>query len=94
MGVARIVIEMSGTDNLKEKRSIVSKVRDRVSQKYSNVSIAEVGGQDVYDEAVLGVCAVSNDRTYLESVLNKIPDFIDGIGVCRVLSDELDIATY
>ncbi|HVO31914.1 MAG TPA: DUF503 domain-containing protein [bacterium] len=94
VGVSRIVIEMSGTDDLKAKRSIVHKVRDRLLQKYGNISVAEVGAQDVYDEAILGVCAVSSDRSYLESVLNKIPDFIDGMGVCRVLSDDIDIAIY
>jgi uncharacterized protein YlxP (DUF503 family) len=94
VGVSRIVIEMSGMDDLKAKRSVVSKVRDRILQKYHNVSIAEVGSQDVYDEAIFGVCAVSSDRGYLESVLNKIPDFIDEMGLCRVLSDDMDIQHY
>lgn len=94
VGVSRIVIEMSGMDDLKAKRSVVSRVRDRVQQKFANVSLAEVGAQDVYDEAILGICAVSNDRSYLESVLNKIPDFIDEMGLCRVLSDDVDIVNY
>lgn len=94
VGVARIVIEMSGMDDLKAKRSVVSKVRDRVLQKYGNISIAEVGAQDVYDEAIFGVCAVSSDRGYLESVLNKIPEFIDEMGVCRVMSEDVDIQAY
>lgn len=94
VGVSRIVIEMSGMDDEKAKRSVVAKVRDRIVQKYHNVSIAEVGDQDVFDEAVLGVCAVSNDRNYLETILNKIPELIDEMGMCRVLSDDLEIAVY
>ena len=94
VGVSRIVIEMSGMDDLKARRSVVSKVRDRILQKYRNVSIAEVGPQDVYDEAIFGVSVVSSDRGYLESVLNKIPDFIDEMGLCRVLSDDTDIQHY
>ena len=93
VGVGRIVIEMSGMDTLKEKRSVVAKVKDRILAKY-NVSIAEVGPQDTYDEAILGIAIVSGDRSYLEALLGKIPDFIDEMGFCRVLSDDIDIQQY
>ena len=93
VGVSRIVLEMSGNDDLKAKRSIVSKVRDRVTAKW-NVSFAEVGPQDVMDEAVFGIAAVSNDRDYLQKLLAQIPDFIDGLGVGRVISEDVDITPY
>ena len=93
VGVSRIVLEMSGNDDLKAKRSIVAKVRDRVTAKW-NVSFAEVGPQDVMDEAVFGIAAVSNDRGYLERLLGQIPDFIDGLGVGRVINEDVDISPY
>lgn len=93
VGVGRYVVEFSGLDNVKEKRSLVSKIKDRVLAKWS-VSIAEVGPQDTYDEAIIGVAAVSSDRSYLHSVLNQIPDFIDELGVGRVISEDVDIQNY
>ncbi len=93
VGVGRYVIEMSGLDNVKEKRSLVSRIKDRVAAKW-NVSIAEVGLQDVNDEAIIGVAAVSSDRSYLHSVLDSIPGFIDELGVGRVISEDVDIQNY
>ena len=94
VGVSRVVIEMSGMDELKARRSVVSSVRDRVRTRFDNVSVAEVGPQDVHDEAVFAFAAVSNDRDYLASTLGKIPDFIDELGLCRVINEETDIAQY
>ena len=93
VGVQRVVIEMSGMDSLKAKRSVVSKIKDRVAAKWS-VSVAEVGPQDTCDEAIIGIAAVSSDRSYLESMLNKIPEFIDELGVGRVISEDIDITIY
>lgn len=93
VGVARYVIEMSGNDELKVRRSVVSTIRDRVTAKFP-VSFADVGPQDVHDEAILGVAAVSGDRDFLRSILEKIPEFIDGLGVCRVISEDYDISAY
>lgn len=94
VGVSRIVVEMSGMDELKQRRSVVATIKDRVTNKFANVSVADVGPQDVYDEAILGVALVSNDRDYVESILNKIPEFIDELGVCRVLTDDHDVSIY
>lgn len=93
VGVGRFVIEMSGNDDLKAKRSIVSKIRDKILDRY-NVSFAEVGPQDTMDEAILGIAAVASDRSYLERLFNQIPDYIDGMGVCRVMSEDIDIQNY
>ena len=93
IGVSRIVVEMSGNEELKEKRSAVAKIKDRVRQKY-NVAIAEVGPQDVADEAVVGLSAVSNDRDYVQGLLGQIPDFIDEMGIGRVIAEDLVVEQY
>ncbi len=93
IGVGRIVVEISGNDELKVRRSVVAKIKDRVASTF-HVSIADVGRQDVHDEVVIGVAAVSSSRDYLESILDKIPAFIEELGVCRVLSDEHDVSHF
>lgn len=93
IGVSRIVVEMSGNEELKEKRSAVAKIKDRIRAKY-NVAIAEVGPQDVADEAVVGLSAVSNDRNYVQGLLGQIPDFIDEMGIGRVIAEDLVVEQY
>ena len=93
IGVSRIVVEMSGNEELKEKRSAVAKIKDRIRAKY-NVAIAEVGPQDVADSAVVGLSAVSNDRDYVQGLLGQIPDFIDEMGVGRVIAEDVVVEQY
>ena len=93
IGVSRVVVEMSGNDEVKEKRSAAAKIKDRVRNKF-NVSIAEVGPQDVFDTVVVGMSAVSNDRDYVQGLLGQIPDFIDEMGVGRVISEDVVVEQY
>lgn len=93
IGVSRIVVEMSGNEELKEKRSAVARIKDRLRSKY-NVSIAEVGPQDVADTAIVALSAVSNDRDYVESLLRRIPDVVDEMGIGRVISEDVVVEQY
>jgi uncharacterized protein YlxP (DUF503 family) len=88
-----VVLEMSGNEELKEKRSAVAKIKDRVRNKF-NVAIAEVGPQDVMDQAVVALSAVSNDRDYVQSLLGQIPDFIEEMGIGRVIEEDLVVEQY
>ena len=53
------------TQSLKEKRSVVKGLRDRVRARF-NASVAELGYHDKWQRAVIGVCMISGDRKKLE----------------------------
>ena len=93
VGVGRIVLELHGNDSLKGKRSVLNKVKDRVKAQF-NVSIAEVGAQDIHDTAILGVTAVSNSEAYLHSLLEKVVRFVERLGEAEVIADETDIVHF
>ncbi len=61
--------------SMKEKRRALKSLKDRIAHRYK-VSVAEVGLQDVMQSAELGVCAVANERRYLEGLLSKVVDTI------------------
>ncbi|MCB9006264.1 MAG: DUF503 domain-containing protein [Ardenticatenaceae bacterium] len=56
--------------SLKEKRSIVKSILNRLPQKF-NVAVAEVDQQDVWGTAVIGLVTVGNDAAHLHSQLQK-----------------------
>ncbi|MBN2430425.1 MAG: DUF503 domain-containing protein [Acidobacteria bacterium] len=64
--------------SLKEKRMILRKIKDRVGRKF-NVSIAEVGYQDLWQRSVIGIAAVNGDRRLLEQVKDKVLNEIEQI---------------
>jgi uncharacterized protein YlxP (DUF503 family) len=64
--------------SLKEKRMILRKIKDRVGRRF-NVSIAEVGYQDLWQRSVIGIAAVNGDRQLLEKMKDKVLDEIEQI---------------
>ncbi|GGY01619.1 hypothetical protein GCM10010358_64400 [Streptomyces minutiscleroticus] len=56
--------------SLKEKRSVVRPIVAELQRKYA-VSAAEVGGQDLYRRAEIGLAVVSGDAGHLTDVLDR-----------------------
>ena len=79
-------LSLSGCRSLKEKRSVVRSLRDRLRSKF-NVSVAETGLQDVVARAELSIALVSSDGRMAESVLDKADRFVEmhgGASIVRV----------
>ena len=72
MVVASLTWELTlpGCSSLKEKRSVVRSLRDRLRAKF-NVSVAETDFQDVHTRAQLTIALVATDTRFAESVLEK-----------------------
>jgi len=62
---------------------VLKSVQARVSNQF-NVSVAECGDQDLWQSAVLGFSVVGSNRTIVEATLQKIVDFVDGLGLAQV----------
>jgi uncharacterized protein YlxP (DUF503 family) len=71
VGVLRLTFHIPHARSLKDKRRVVLKFRDRVRARF-DVSIAEVGGQDLHQRAVFGVAVVSGDAAVCDSVLEQV----------------------
>ena len=91
VGVLRLTLYIHGASSLKDKRQVLRKVVDRVRARY-NVAIAEVGDHDVWQTAVIGVCAVANDHSFVNGVLDKIVR--DAGQIAEVVKREMEIETY
>jgi uncharacterized protein YlxP (DUF503 family) len=61
--------------SLKEKRSVVRPIVAELQRKYA-VSVAEVGEQDLYRRARIGLAAVSGDGGHLSDVLDRCERFV------------------
>ena len=92
IGVCRLDLLIGESQSLKEKRRIVKQIIDRVKHRF-NVSIAEVGNNDLWQSAQLGLCLVSNDRRFTNSSLDTILDFIETINVAEVVKSDIVILT-
>jgi uncharacterized protein YlxP (DUF503 family) len=91
VGIARVTIFVAGSHSLKQKRSVVRRVKDLVRQKF-NVSIAEVGENDVWQRAVIGLSLVGNERRFVESALDEVLAFIRA--KAEVLGEEKELQSF
>jgi uncharacterized protein YlxP (DUF503 family) len=68
IGVLTLELWVESAHSLKDKRQVVRSLKDRLREKF-NVSVAEIDGLDSWQNAVIAVVTVANDRTYAEQVL-------------------------
>ena len=62
--------------NLKEKRSALLPLLSRLRKEF-NVSVSEIGLQDVWQSAWIGCVLISNDGDHNSQVLNSVVSFIE-----------------
>ena len=71
VGIMSLRLMIPGAHSLKEKRRALRSIKDRLRTQF-NVSVAEVDGQELWQTAVLAVCAVGTDRAFVEGLLDKV----------------------
>ncbi len=71
-----VSIRLEGCRSLKDKRQILRSLMDKARRDF-HVSIAEVGDQQLWGNACIGVAAVSNNSQQAESVLQRVLDLFD-----------------
>lgn len=93
VGCCSIKFVLHGNRSLKEKRRIVRAIKDRVKNKF-NISVAEVGKQEVWQSLQIGIAAVSPDAKYLEGLMNQIVDFIDNMHLAEITDSEVKLIHF
>ncbi len=93
-GVAHVELHLPAIDNLKGKRALLQRARAALVSELG-VSVAEVGAQDRWQRAVLGVAVAASSATGVDRVLDRIAAVIERdprIEVLRVgeVADTLD----
>ncbi len=77
VGILRIELYLTDGLSLKDKRMRLRSLLERIKKSF-NVSASEVDAQDKWQKAVLGFAFVGNDKVYVNQVLCKVVDFING----------------
>ena len=61
----KLTLQIPNAHSLKDKRRQIKSSKDKLSSRF-NASVAEIDALDNWQQAVMGVCMISNERTYLE----------------------------
>ncbi len=93
VGICRLALFFSESGSLKAKRHGLRKIIDRVRAKF-NAAIAEVSDQDTWQRSALGITVVGNESRHVESMVDKIVNFIDGLYLAQILDRQVELISY
>ena len=74
-GIVRIELHLPGCTSLKEKRSLVQGLKERIRHR-THASVAEVDHQELWQRAALGVALVSGERRQLDGLLQAVRQLV------------------
>jgi hypothetical protein len=76
IGLLKLHLQLPGCTSLKEKRHRLRPLLARLHREF-NVSAAEFERQDAWQEAVIAIAMVSNDRNQTQRALQNIGAWIE-----------------
>jgi uncharacterized protein YlxP (DUF503 family) len=90
VGCGIIRMRLHGCRSLKGKRKIIKSFITRIRNTF-NVSIAEIGSNDIYQSAEVGFVIVGNDKAVVNSKVDKVFNFADDLGLAEIVDSEIEI---
>jgi len=89
IGACELKLLIVGAHSLKEKRKALKSLKDRLSRM--NVSVAEVDDNDKWQASTLGITLVSNETSFIQSVMDKIIQGVELSGEVEILGCRTEI---
>src|SRR5688500_16344108 len=93
VGVCRCTLLVGGSQSLKEKRSVLRRVKAVVRDRLG-VQLAEVGGQDTWQRADLGFAVVATEREGAQSLAEGVLRTIAGIDGGQIAAARIEVVAY
>ena len=90
VGVCTVELFLPNNASLKDKRRVLKSLKDKLKQRF-NISVAEVDEQELWQKSVLGMACVSNEKRYVNEVLDKAVDMIHRTPMVEIVRHQLEI---
>ena len=93
VGICTIQCRLPENSSLKGKRQLIKPITTRLRNKF-NVSVAEIDDNDQWQLATIGICCISNDKRYTNTVLSNVVNFVEGSRFeVEILDYDIEIIT-
>jgi uncharacterized protein YlxP (DUF503 family) len=76
IGACTLELHIPGNGSLKGKRRVIKSLIARLRKEF-NVSVAEVGAQDMWQSAFIGIVCVSSDQNYVHGLLTRVVHWVE-----------------
>ena len=89
VGVLRVEVHLPVSHSLKDKRSVLKSVRDRLRHRF-NAAVAEVDSNETWQRATLGISTVGGDRAYVQGLLRELTEWLRATRLVELIRVEED----
>jgi len=90
IGILSLDVRVGSSNSLKDKRRVIKSLTTRIRNSF-NVSISEVGSQDLWQRSELGVAFLTTEVRFAQSVLAKIVDFVERHRDITLIDSKIEI---
>ena len=90
LGSLQVQLHIPLCNSLKEKRGILRSVENHIRKKF-NVSVAEIGDQDIWRSSWLGVTTGSTDHDLVDQVLHQVVQLLEREADVQVVDYVVDV---
>ena len=91
MRVAICVLELyiPGATSLKAKRQVIKSLIQRLRNRF-NISVTEVGSQDLWQRSEIGMAVVCHNGAGADSIMEKIYSYVEQESRVEIISSRLE----
>ena len=89
VGLCTVELFIPDGHSLNEKRQVLQSLKTRLRDKF-NLSVAEVGDQDLWQKAVLGLACVANESAHVNQVLDQAVNLIQSVPAIQLLRSRIE----
>jgi uncharacterized protein YlxP (DUF503 family) len=90
VAAACITLVIPDNDSLKGKRKVVKSLIDKVRHRF-DAAVAEVGDNDLWQKAKIGLALVGNDSQVLSARLSQIMKFMESQYLAEIIDSQVEL---
>ena len=90
IGILQLELRISESHSLKEKRMVLKGLKDRLHGRF-NVSISEIGHQDVWQKSLIGIASIGTYKVYVNGLLSKVLDWVTAHRAVELVSSRMEM---
>ena len=90
VGIGSVELYIRECRSLKGKRKVVKSIIARLRNNF-NASVAEVGANNVHQQALIGFALMGNDHAVINSKLDKMVNLVESLGLAEIVGSDMEI---
>ena len=90
IGSLLVTLQIPQSQSLKDKRQVIRSLTARLRRTF-NVAVAEVGDQNLWQLATLGIVAVSGDARHVDEMCQKALGLVEEEGEALITQSRFEL---